>query len=85
MTTITPELLRGLQSVWQAIGPDIAEYCGTNMEAIEACVDADRLHPEQRFLEDGGAALAAYRALVAAVGHRAALRLLAAHPQLQLC
>ena len=79
----SPALIRAIHTVWQAIAPDVADLCCDNLEALEACTDADRLAPHMGFVEDG-APHAEYRALVAAHGVSKALAALAVHPQLQL-
>jgi hypothetical protein len=52
-------------------------------ELVEACTDADRLDPRMGLVDDGGAALAQWRALVTTHGLAAARRTVAVHPQLQ--
>lgn len=32
-----------IYSVWQSVGPDALEFTEDNLEAIEICIDADRL------------------------------------------
>lgn len=34
---------RAIQTTWGAIAPDAAEMCESNEEAMEMCLDADRM------------------------------------------
>ena len=37
------QLISDVQVVWQAISPDVVEFCEDNESAIEMCIDANRL------------------------------------------
>ena len=37
------QLVADVQTVWQAIAPDVLEFCEDNESAIEMCIDANRL------------------------------------------
>ena len=37
------QLIKDVQTVWQAIAADAAEFCEDNESAIEMCIDANRL------------------------------------------
>ena len=37
------QLVKDVQTVWQAIAADAAEFCEDNESAIEMCIDANRL------------------------------------------
>lgn len=82
MTTTTAckpsaDLVRSVLKVWAQIGFDCEADCEDNECAIEQCIDADRLHPDMGFLEDGGAAQRELRTLIATHGYPSVLRALA--------
>ena len=37
------QLIADIQTVWQAIAPDVVEFCEDNESAVEMCIDANRL------------------------------------------
>jgi len=70
--------VQAIHDTWEAIGPDLmqcAEETGSeldNDEAVESCIDADRIVVYGG--EDGQAAQAEFRARSAQVGYGVALR-----------
>lgn len=87
MTTVSKRLVEAVKFVWQQIGPDVFLDRGENDmppndEVIEMCLDCDRLNPLMGLQDDIGA-YADYQALKEQHGYHVALKLLAAHPQLQ--
>jgi hypothetical protein len=76
----TKFLVWAIQDVWQAIALDVS--VGNNEEAIEACVDADRLNPSAGLNQDDGAHLE-WRLMCKKFGPTSAIEQLAKHPSLQ--
>jgi len=74
--TFSQELRIAVHLVWQQIGQDCyscAEECGESIDnggAVEACIDAGRLHPDAGFVR-GDAAHKELRAMIDAHGYHA--------------
>ena len=80
---ISNTLTSAIFQVWQAIGPDCIEMVDGNEQAIEICIDADRLLPSMGLIETDHA-WTEYRALCLLHGYRKVIEALAADPRLQL-
>jgi len=71
-------LKRPIRTTWQAIGPDAMEMCEDNEQAMEMCLDADRLLT----YGDDEAAHKVYKLEIAQSGWTATLKYLSANIQL---
>jgi hypothetical protein len=71
-------LKRPIHTTWQAIGPDAIEMCEDNEQAMEMCLDADRLLT----YGDDEAAHKVYKLEVAQSGYMPLLKYLSANIQL---
>lgn len=74
MYKFSKQFVSAVNATWQAIASDLIDACGEldNFEAVESCIDADRIVMYGG--ENGKAAQDEFRARVAAVGYVPALR-----------